>query len=76
MPSETITIKLPDGWRSQLHAYSKANNNTVQRQVVELIRKAIRPKSTWPTWEQMRAELPQDVQDHLDEKRAAQEALK
>lgn len=40
---KTITIRLPDGWGDQLRAYSQGNNNTVQRQVVELIRKAVRP---------------------------------
>lgn len=39
---DTITIRLPDGMRPDLHLVAESNNNSVNREVVELIRKAIK----------------------------------
>lgn len=50
---ETMTIRLPEGMRDDLHSLSKANNRSMNGQVVEELRKAIkrskapsRPKPT------------------------------
>ena len=42
---ETISIRLPDGMRKQLHELSDANNNSINREVVEMIRRAIKRRS-------------------------------
>lgn len=39
---DTMTIRLPDGMRDELHILSKANNRSMNGQVVEELRKAIK----------------------------------